>query len=92
MTGGAGFIGSYVNKLLNELGLQTIVIDNLSSGDKRAVVAGKFIEADFSDTKILDQIFSQTSIDCVMHFAASIDVAESTVKPEVYYRNNVVNR
>ena len=37
ITGGAGYIGSHTNALLNALGVQTIVLDNLSLGHKEAL-------------------------------------------------------
>ena len=40
ITGGAGYIGSHINKLLNELGYQTIVFDNLSNGHEEFVKWG----------------------------------------------------
>lgn len=91
VTGGAGFIGSYTNKLLNQSGYQTIIFDNLSIGDKRSVVAGEFVEGDLADRKQLDKLFAGSKIDAVMHFAASTDVNESVKNPQLYYKNNFVN-
>lgn len=89
--GGAGFIGSHVNKLLNQSGYSTLVLDNLSSGSKKSVLCGTFIEGDLADKALLDRIFTQYPIRAVMHFAAFIDVGESVVDPLKYYMNNVVN-
>lgn len=91
IAGGAGFIGSHVNKILNQAGYQTLVLDNLSSGSEKAVTRGTFIEGDLADSNRLDAIFSQNSIDAVMHFAALIDVGESVKDPGPYYQNNVAN-
>lgn len=89
--GGAGLIGSHVNKLLNEHGYKTIVLDNLSTGKINAIVTGNFIEGDVADRMLLDNIFKNHHIDVVMHFAASINVAESCRNPAKYYLNNVCN-
>ena len=89
--GGAGFIGSHVNKLLNRSGYETFVLDNLSSGCREAVLQGKFIEGDISDTDLLERIFSKHQIRAVMHFAAFIDVGESIIDPLKYYTNNVAH-
>lgn len=89
--GGAGFIGSHVNKLLNQSGYETLILDNLSSGSKETVLYGKFIEGDLSNTDLLEQVFSEYPIRAVMHFAAFIDVGESVIDPLKYYTNNVVN-
>lgn len=89
ITGGAGFIGSYVNKLLNQEGYRTIVIDNLSRGFRETIRYGHFIEGDCGNGNLLDQIFKQYEIDTVIHFAAFIDVGESVINPTKYYNNNV---
>lgn len=89
ITGGAGYIGSYVNKLLNEQGVETVVLDNLVSGTKNAVTRGRFIHGDMSNAPLLQQLFEAESFNAVMHFAAFLDVGESVKQPEKYYKNNV---
>lgn len=89
VAGGAGYIGSHVNKMLNIAGYKTIVIDNLTRGNKQSVTLGKFIEGDISDKSLLTEIFTNHKIDAVMHFAACIDVGESVTNPAKYYKNNV---
>lgn len=88
--GGAGYIGSHVNALLQEYGYHTIVLDNLSRGDRNAVIHGTFIEGDLTNEQLMHDIFSKNKIDAVMHFAALTDVGESVVKPDRYYLHNVV--
>ncbi|MFN4174437.1 MAG: UDP-glucose 4-epimerase GalE [Parachlamydiaceae bacterium] len=87
VTGGAGFIGSHVNLLLNEAGYQTIVYDNLSRGDTKSIKGGVFIEGDLAD---IDGLFKNHKIDAVIHFAALTDVGESVINPLLYYNNNVL--
>lgn len=91
ITGGAGFIGSHVNDMLNKGGHATVVLDNLSTGVREAVMQGTFIEGDIADTPLLDKIFTTYKIDVVMHFAASIDVGESITNPAKYFKNNLAN-
>lgn len=91
VVGGAGFIGSYVNKLLDEYGYKTIVLDDLSHGNKKMACRGLFIEGSMGDAEKLKRIFSEYSIDAVIHFAAYIRVGESVENPLLYYQNNVVN-
>ncbi|MBB64755.1 MAG: UDP-glucose 4-epimerase GalE [Waddliaceae bacterium] len=91
LTGGAGFVGSHVNKLLQMKGFDTIILDNLSIGNPIAVKHGTFIQGDVGCRQQLDLLFETYSIDAVMHFAASIDVGESMRKPELYYANNTAN-
>ena len=89
VTGGAGFIGAQVNQILHEKGYETVIIDNLSSGNKKNLRLGHFVEGDLSNTFLLDKIFSDHEIHAVMHFAAFIDVGESVKHPLKYYQNNV---
>lgn len=91
VTGGAGYIGSHVVKDLGEKGFQVIVLDNLSTGHRDAVLAGKLIEGDLADTALLDRVFEQYRPAAVMHFAAFIEVGESVKDPIKYYRNNAAN-
>lgn len=89
VVGGAGFIGSHVNKMLHQSGYHTIVLDNLSLGNQKAVIHGTFVEGDIGDTPLLQSIFAEYAIDAVMHFAAFADVGESMILPLKYYNNNV---
>jgi UDP-glucose 4-epimerase len=91
VTGGAGYIGSHVVKLLGNAGYEVVVIDNLSTGHREAVTYGKLIEGDLSDTALVQKIFQKEKFDGVLHFAGSIIVPESVEKPLDYYRNNTVN-
>ncbi len=91
VTGGAGYIGAYVNKLLQLEGYDTVVLDNLYSGERNSVHKGFFIEGDFGDEFLMNQIFSDHRIDGVMHFAAYTSVGESYLNPMKYYANNVSN-
>ncbi len=91
VTGGAGYIGSHVNKALNQAGYETIVLDNLSKGFKEFVKWGEFVEGSLEDSEILDYIFETYQIDAVMDFAAFISVGESVEFPEMYMKNNYEN-
>ncbi len=91
VVGGAGYIGSHVNKELHKAGYDTLVYDNLSTGNKNSVVAGTFVEGDIGDKEALKKVFKTYNISSVMHFAAFIDVEESVHNPAKYYHNNVVN-
>lgn len=88
ITGGAGFIGSHVNLLIQEAGYQTVVFDNLSRGSKKALLGGTFVEGDLLDKEKLRFVFKNYPIEAVMHFAALTDVGESVQKPELYFENN----
>ncbi|MEF3279917.1 MAG: UDP-glucose 4-epimerase GalE [Elusimicrobiota bacterium] len=91
ITGGAGYIGSQVNKILNEKGYETIVIDNLTYGHREFVKWGKFYEVDLNNRNDIDKIFKENKIKAVMHFAAYTYVGESVKDPSKYYNNNLIN-
>ena len=91
ITGGAGYIGSHVVKALGERGYDVMTCDNLSTGNRWAVLHGDLVVADLSDGVALEKIITGFKPDAVMHFAASIVVPESVRQPLKYYRNNTIN-
>lgn len=91
ITGGAGYIGSHVVSLLGEENPDIIILDNLSTGKKENILFGKLILGDVGDQSLLDEIFTNYSIDSVIHFAGSIVVPESVENPMLYYQNNTIN-
>ena len=91
ITGGAGYIGSHVNKLLNKEGYETLVLDNLSKGHEESVKWGEFVNCDLGDVDALKEVFDTHDIEGVMHFAAFSSVAESVEDPEKYFKNNFEN-
>ncbi len=92
VTGGCGYIGCHVTKLLSESGFEVIVLDNLTTGFISSLLYNEtLVEGDIGDTKILDKVFSAHKFDGLIHFAASIVVPESVKKPLEYYKNNTAN-
>ena len=91
VTGGAGYIGSHVVKQLSDAGYGVVVYDNLSTGKRDAVLAGKFVQGDLADKEKLNALFEVEKFGAVMHFAGSIIVPESLEKPLEYYSNNTKN-
>ena len=84
VTGGAGFIGSHVADRLVELGLEVLVLDDLSSGDERHVPAGAtFVKDDIRDADAVDRVMSSFQPDVVCHHAAQTSVAFSTREPHL---------
>ncbi|MDF2952848.1 MAG: UDP-glucose 4-epimerase [Thermodesulfobacterium sp.] len=90
LTGGAGYIGSHVAKLLTKNGYEVIIIDNLSSSNPRKIY-GKLYKVDLKEEKSVLEILRKEKPDIVLHFAAFISVPESLEKPFLYYENNVGN-
>lgn len=91
VVGGAGYIGSHINKMLAKKGYDTVIFDNLIYGHKEAVKWGRLEIGDLSDEKRLEEVFSKYDIQAVFHFAAYAYVGESVTNPAKYYKNNVAN-
>jgi len=90
VTGGAGFIGSNVARLLCDSGHAVTVLDDLSFGYRELVDPRcRFLCGDLGDE---DQLLeAMEGVDAVMHLAASSIIAPSFADPMEYVRNNVLN-
>lgn len=90
VTGGAGYIGSNMSRLLHAKGHTVHVLDTLECGYKESLPAGiHLIVGNLGDSDVLNEIFSKESIDAVIHFAGYISVPESVKYPRKYFENNV---
>ena len=89
VTGGAGFIGSWVTRALLAEGHDVTVFDNLSKGFRELVPEGvRFIEGDLRDERLPEWLRGH---DAVIHMAAFIEVARSVEQPVLFAENNIVN-
>lgn len=89
ITGGAGYIGGTVARLLLQRGHSVVVYDNLSHGRRSMVPPGaEFVEGEVADRAGLEALFAASEFAGVMHFAALIEAGESMKSPELYFRNN----
>lgn len=90
ITGGAGYIGSTVATACLEAGIETVLIDDLSTG-LRAFGEGRGLYVgDIADAAVLDEVLTDhPDIDAVVHCAARIVVPESVDDPLGYYDANV---
>lgn len=89
VTGGAGYIGSHMVKLLAEGGAEVTVLDDLSTGHAEAVRDAKFVRGDIADLPFTKKLLQEKGIEAVVHFAASSLVGESVADPLKYYRRNI---
>jgi len=82
VTGGAGFIGSWVAEAYIEDGNEVLIIDNLSTGNLNNVPSSaEFIKGDIRDRSVLETAFSEFNPDIINHHAAQIDVRKSVDDP-----------
>lgn len=88
VVGGAGYIGSHMVLALKRAGYVPIVLDNLSTGHREAVLDTELIVGDMANQGLLDDLFNTRPIHAVMHFASFIQVNESVRNPLKYYQNN----
>ena len=92
VTGGAGYIGGTVCRMLLAGGHAVTVFDNLCHSKRLAVANGvKFVEGDLADRALVEKTLKEGKFDGVMHFAALIEAGESMRWPEIYFRNNTAS-
>lgn len=97
ITGGTGFIGSHTIVEFLEEGYDLVVLDNFVNSKPCVInriekITGKkfkFYNADLLNYEAVDKIFSENSIDSVIHFAGLKAVGESVSQPLRYYDNNI---
>jgi UDP-glucose 4-epimerase len=90
VTGGAGFIGSHVCRVLLAEGHQVTVLDNLSTGKRALVPSGAtFVRGDLKNEARLGEWLA--GHDAVIHLAALVPVPTSVRFPVAFAENNVVN-
>jgi UDP-glucose 4-epimerase len=89
VTGGAGYIGSFMVRVLRENGYQPIVLDDLSRSDKSSVPDGvPFFQGRVSDKDILSSIQEHHPLAGIIHFAGYISMKESMEQPAMYFEAN----
>ena len=91
VAGGAGYIGSNMTAMLCAEGFEPVVFDNLSTGHRAAILETEFVRGDLGNCESVVKVLKEYKIEAVMHFAASIEVAESVQEPLKYYQNNLCN-
>ena len=91
VTGGAGYVGGTVTRLLLANEHEVTVYDNLCHSKLSGVAEGAdFVRGDVEDRALLEATLTNGNFDGVMHFAALIEAGESMRHPEIYFRNNTM--
>jgi UDP-glucose 4-epimerase len=92
VTGGAGYIGSHVVRLLHERGESVVVVDDLSSGLLERIGTSQFVQLNLSASnafEVLSATMRQHKVNSVIHLAAKKQVGVSVEQPELYYEENI---
>lgn len=92
VTGGAGYIGAHVVRLLLDGGIRVVVVDDLSTGEASRVGSARLVEIDVASDQavcVLTETLREEEATGVIHFAAKKQVGESVRYPARYYRQNV---
>ncbi|MDR1824786.1 MAG: UDP-glucose 4-epimerase GalE [Bifidobacteriaceae bacterium] len=90
VTGGAGYIGAHIVRLLQQAGHHVVVLDDLSTGVPERIGGATLVQMDLADTAEIPRI--QAALDgctAVIHVAGRKQVGESVQRPAWYYQQNV---
>jgi UDP-glucose 4-epimerase len=92
VTGGAGYIGSHVARLLTEAGTEAIVVDDLSTGKESRVSGLQRYRIDLAEASAvgaLEALMRKHKVVSVIHLAALKQVGVSVENPEEYFNKNL---
>ena len=92
VTGGAGYIGSHVARLLTEAGTEVIVVDDLSTGKDSRVSGLTSYRIDLSEASAVaavEELMIKHKVQSVIHLAALKQVGASVENPEKYFNKNL---
>lgn len=92
VTGGAGYIGSFMTRRLLDEGYKVVVADSLERGIKTAIdEKAEFMHGDLRDESFLSKVFNGHQFEGIIHFAGYISMGESMEKPGIYFDNNIIS-
>ena len=89
ITGGFGYLGTYLTNLLLKKNYKVVVVDNLCNGKKFRKKNLVHLNKNFS-SKIVVNYIKKKNIKKIIHLAAFIDAEESVKNPLKYFKNNVI--
>ncbi len=89
VTGGAGYIGSIVSWLLSDSGHEVLILDDLSTGHRKAVAGLGMVVLDLLDQGRVAEACRRFRPEGCMHFAAKSLVGDSMERPLEYFQNNL---
>lgn len=90
LTGGAGYIGAHVARALKEEGLETVIVDDLSSGFPNFVPEGvPLVQGSILDRELLLKVMDEYNVTGVIHVAGFKYAGVSVTRPLHTYEQNV---
>lgn len=92
VSGGAGYIGAHVVRLLLERGDRVVVADDFSTGERGRVEGATIVEIDIASDRAVPALANamvDEDVSAVIHFAARKRVGESVARPLHYYQQNI---
>jgi len=94
VTGGAGYIGAHVVRLLEARGDSVVIVDDLVSGDRTRIGTAPLIQFDLASDAAVDALtrgLGEHEVDAVIHLAARKQVGESVERPAWYFQQNIAS-
>lgn len=89
VTGGAGYIGSFMVTTLLQKGYEVVVLDSLDRATGEALTQDvPFYKGKVGDWDLLQKISYENPFDAVIHFAGFISMKESMENPALYFDQN----
>lgn len=92
VTGGSGYIGAHLVRMLEDAGEAVTVIDDGATGFRERIPGVDARTLDLADggaPEAVAALLREREVDAVVHFAARKQVGESVERPAWYYAQNV---